>query len=107
MIGLPVIAEQTNGSVVTLRCGHSLLKLRQLQNKVGAIVAQHLSVGDFDFCLESNQKPKEIIAEFKQKKIPIALGPVTKYGSKGRMTSIYVRDPDGNLVEISSYDDQK
>lgn len=107
LIGLPVIEAQTNSSVVTLRCGHSLLKLRQLQNKVGAIVAKHLSAGDFDFCLESSQKPAEIVAEFEKKKIPIALGPVTKHGSKGKMTSVYVRDPDGNLVEISSYDNKK
>lgn len=78
-----------------------------MKNKVGAIVAQHLSTSDFDFCLESSQKPKEIVAEFKEKDIPIVLGPVTKHGSKGKMTSVYVRDPDGNLVEISSYNNKK
>ncbi len=107
VIGLPGIEGQTNDSVITLRCGHSLLKLRQLQNKVGTIVSQHLSTGDFDFYLESSQKPKEIVAEFKEKDIPIVLGPVTKHGSKGKMTSVYVRDPDGNLVEISSYNNKK
>lgn len=107
VIGLPLIKEQTNDSVVTMRCGHSLLKLRQRENKVGAIVAKHLSPGSFDFCLESSQKPAEIVAKFKKRQIPIALGPVTKHGSKGKMKSVYVRDPDGNLVEISSYGDKE
>ena len=35
----------------------------------------------------------------------IAEGPVEKTGALGPMQSIYFRDPDGNLIEVSKYDD--
>jgi len=35
--------------------------------------------------------------------ISITEGPVSRIGALGPMTSIYCRDPDGNLVEIASY----
>jgi catechol 2,3-dioxygenase-like lactoylglutathione lyase family enzyme len=35
--------------------------------------------------------------------VAIELGPVEKRGARGTLISIYCRDPDGNLIEISSY----
>ena len=35
--------------------------------------------------------------------VPIEEGPVPKSGAVGPLTSVYIRDPDGNLVEISEY----
>ncbi|KRM38087.1 hypothetical protein FC39_GL001481 [Lactobacillus hamsteri DSM 5661 = JCM 6256] len=103
VIGLPIISDQTNDNFASLKCGNSLLRFRKLSNDVGAIVANNLSTGNFDFCLESSDSVANIINNFKQHNISIELGPVTKHGAKGKMTSVYVRDPDGNLVEISSY----
>lgn len=34
------------------------------------------------------------------------LGPVRRHGVRGSMMSVYLRDPDGNLVEICSYRDR-
>ena len=34
--------------------------------------------------------------------VPIELGPVKRTGAMGQLSSIYVRDPDGNLVEIAN-----
>jgi catechol 2,3-dioxygenase-like lactoylglutathione lyase family enzyme len=39
----------------------------------------------------------------KEKKIDILEGPVAKTGAMGPMQSVYVRDPDLNLIEISEY----
>lgn len=105
IIGLPLIKERTTSDVVTFSCGNALLKLRKLSNDVGAIVADNLAVGDFDFCLETKSPIEDIVEEFKKDEIPIELDPVITHGAKGKMNSVYVRDPDGNLVEISSYND--
>jgi catechol 2,3-dioxygenase-like lactoylglutathione lyase family enzyme len=36
--------------------------------------------------------------------VPIEEGPTSRTGATGPITSVYVRDPDGNLVEVSTYD---
>lgn len=102
VIGLPVIDEQQN-NFVSLRCGNSLIRLRKLSNDANAIVANELQTGVFDFCLETSASVNEILNNFRNFDIQIAQGPITKHGAKGSMTSVYVRDPDGNLVEISTY----
>jgi catechol 2,3-dioxygenase-like lactoylglutathione lyase family enzyme len=37
--------------------------------------------------------------------VAIAEGPVQKQGARGVLQSVYCRDPDGSLIEISSYED--
>lgn len=103
VLGLPVIKEQTNSDFASLKCGNSLLRLRKEENNVNAIVAKNLTAGAYDFCLETTSSVQEIIANYQKHKIAIELGPVTKHGAKGAMTSVYVRDPDQNLVEVSTY----
>lgn len=40
----------------------------------------------------------------KEQHAPVVSGIVKRYGAKGPMKSIYLRDPDGNLIEIASYE---
>ena len=44
-----------------------------------------------------------VTAHIKSSGIEIVDGPVSKQGAMGPVESIYVRDPDGNLIEISNY----
>lgn len=37
--------------------------------------------------------------------IDIVTGPVERVGAAGTLTSVYVRDPDGNLIGVGTYDD--
>lgn len=103
IVGLPIISEQTDETHASLICGNSLLRLRQVDNSVKAIVAGNLTPGSFDFCLESSDTIDDVISSLKKKDVKIEQGPVVKHGFKGKMMSVYFRDPDGNLVEISSY----
>ena len=35
--------------------------------------------------------------------VPVEEGPVPRTGAQGTITSVYFRDPDGNLIEVSTY----
>jgi catechol 2,3-dioxygenase-like lactoylglutathione lyase family enzyme len=65
----------------------------------------HVAVpGSLDLCFIASVSLEKVIEKLHAKKIQILEGPVAKTGAMGRMQSVYVRDPDLNLVEISVYD---
>ena len=57
--------------------------------------------GTLDICLIATVPLEKVIAKLRSCKISIIEGPVMKTGARGPIRSVYVRDPDGNLVEIS------
>ena len=59
--------------------------------------------GSMDLCFITETPLDDVIAQLKQHGVAIAEGPVAKTGALGPMTSVYFRDPDGNLVEVSNY----
>jgi len=64
----------------------------------------HLPVpGSADLCFITAEPLEEVIRELGNHGIPIVEGPVPRTGARGRIRSVYVRDPDLNLVEISNY----
>ena len=65
--------------------------------------AQNVTYGSQDICLIADGNIEEIKAEIEAKGYPIELGIVGRTGAMGPIDSIYLRDPDGNLVEISVY----
>jgi catechol 2,3-dioxygenase-like lactoylglutathione lyase family enzyme len=65
--------------------------------------ARHPVPGSGDFCLITEEPIERVIQHLEACGIVIEAGPVAKIGAAGPMTSVYFRDPDGNLVEISNY----
>lgn len=59
--------------------------------------------GSADFCLITLAPMSEVIRHMDALKVTIEQGPVKRTGALGEIESIYLRDPDGNLVEISNY----
>ena len=59
--------------------------------------------GSADFCLISAIPLPQAIAHLKNCGVAIIEGPVPKTGARGPIRSVYFRDPDFNLVEISTY----
>src|SRR5262245_49455965 len=57
--------------------------------------------GTLDVCFTASGPLKDVIARLIDAGVPIVEGPVAKTGARGPIRSVYVRDPDGNLVEIS------
>jgi catechol 2,3-dioxygenase-like lactoylglutathione lyase family enzyme len=60
--------------------------------------------GSADFCLVTDRSLTEVQVRLDVCGVPIELGPVQRIGAQGEMTSLYFRDPDGNLIEVSAYD---
>jgi catechol 2,3-dioxygenase-like lactoylglutathione lyase family enzyme len=59
--------------------------------------------GALDLCFITETPLEEVVAELKRHGVALAAGPVPKTGALGPMMSVYFRDPDGNLIEVSSY----
>ncbi len=61
------------------------------------------TAGSGDFCLIASVSLEEVEAHLVGCGVPIEDGPVQRTGARGPIRSVYIRDPDDNLVEISVY----
>jgi catechol 2,3-dioxygenase-like lactoylglutathione lyase family enzyme len=59
--------------------------------------------GTLDLCFIAAVPLEAVMDRLERMGVPILEGPVTKTGAAGPIRSVYVRDPDLNLVEISVY----
>lgn len=59
--------------------------------------------GSADLCLIVEDSPEQILAQLRTAGVPVEEGPVDRTGATGPIRSIYLRDPDANLIELSSY----
>src|SRR5215213_428485 len=64
--------------------------------------AQAPTPGSADFCLITDTALEEIVQHLQLLDVPIEEGPVTRTGASGPILSVYIRDPDENLIEISN-----
>jgi catechol 2,3-dioxygenase-like lactoylglutathione lyase family enzyme len=66
-------------------------------------VAARVQVGSADVCVVVPGPVADVLAHLAAVAVPVEAGPVRRTGARGPMTSVYVRDPDGNLVELGCY----
>ncbi len=59
--------------------------------------------GSQDLCFVTAVGPQDVVAHLHSCGVAIEAGPTKKDGALGEISSVYCRDPDGNLVEIASY----
>ena len=57
--------------------------------------------GSLDLCFIADRSLAEVIAKLNQEQWPIIEGPILRTGATQKINSVYVRDPDQNLIEIS------
>jgi catechol 2,3-dioxygenase-like lactoylglutathione lyase family enzyme len=84
--------------------GHQKINLRPVSaDKVEWFTANHEAAGSDDLCFLTTVAPDQVMQHLKQCGVSIEEGPVAKQGACGVLASVYCRDPDGSLIEISSY----
>ncbi len=65
----------------------------------------HLPVpGSLDLCFVADRPLNDVVSTLQDKGADIIEGPVSRTGAAGPIRSIYLRDPDLNLIEICEYD---
>ncbi len=79
-----------------------LIKLHLNSTKYNPL-PKNVQIGSIDICFEIYENIDCIMNYLNNNGIPLVLGPVKRKGFKGSITSIYIYDPDGNLIELSNY----
>ena len=85
-----------------LRFGSQKINLHQLGAEVLPNAAR-ATAGSADLCLLTDTPLPQVLAELAAHQIEAISGIVPRTGAVGAIESVYLRDPDGNLLEISRY----
>jgi catechol 2,3-dioxygenase-like lactoylglutathione lyase family enzyme len=85
-----------------LAFGQQKFNLHQAGNEFDP-KAQRPTPGSADFCLITSVPIAQVIEHLLHCGVPILEGPVLRTGAAGPILSVYFRDPDLNLVEVSNY----
>ncbi|WP_213771945.1 VOC family protein [Bradyrhizobium sp. dw_78] len=109
ILGMEVVVFDPGGGKTprtSLIFGHQKINVRPRDaDKVEWFTADHVAAGSDDLCFLTASSPEEVVAHLKAHGVAIEEGPVAKQGARGTLRSVYCRDPDGSLIEISSYAD--
>jgi catechol 2,3-dioxygenase-like lactoylglutathione lyase family enzyme len=85
-----------------LQFGEQKINLHQ----IGYLHQPHANMptpGSADLCFITITPMDELIEHLKEQDVPIIEGPIERTGTTGTILSVYVRDPDNNLIEIANY----
>lgn len=80
-----------------LRFGNQKINLQTL----GQETRNYAGIGSGDLCLIVDRPLDQVAAHLARHNITILEGPVEKTGATGPIQSLYINDPDGNLIELS------
>ena len=87
---------------VALIFGEQKINLHQL-GKEFEPKAGKVQTGSADLCFIIDGSVDEAIAHLRRHDVDVIEGPVERTGARGRILSAYFRDPDENLIEVSTY----
>jgi len=64
--------------------------------------AEHPTPGSGDLCFLTSVPLEDVVAHLASERVAIIEGPIRRTGATGPILSVYFRDPDGNLIEVSN-----
>jgi catechol 2,3-dioxygenase-like lactoylglutathione lyase family enzyme len=85
-----------------LRFGTSKINLHQAGREFEP-KARHPTPGSVDLCFIVDDPIDDVLAQLAAAGVVVEEGPVARTGATGELVSCYLRDPDGNLIELSNY----
>ena len=89
------------GNRKALKFGSQKINLHQAGHEFEPKAASP-TPGSADLCFISNQPLEKFITHLHDQKVDIEAGPIQRTGATQTILSVYIRDPDGNLLEISN-----
>ena len=95
-----------NGDRKALKVGNQKINLHKAGCELSPC-AHRPTPGAADLCFIVETSLNDLLSHLSACGVPVELGPVERTGVFGPMTSLYVRDPDKNLVELSSYQNEQ
>jgi catechol 2,3-dioxygenase-like lactoylglutathione lyase family enzyme len=98
---LDMTVAHTAGGRKSLRFGKQKINLHTAGQEISPH-ARHPLPGSADICFVTETSMQQVIEHLSSHKITILAGPAKKVGATGSLLSIYIQDPDGNLIEISN-----
>src|ERR1700753_2128121 len=99
---LGMTAETFGAGRRALSFGYSKINLHQAGHEFEPKAARP-TPGSADLCLITADPLAQVVAELAAHGVAVEAGPVDRAGAIGPMRSVYFRDPDQNLIEVSSY----
>lgn len=100
VLGMEVVTF--GGGRKALAFGSQKINLQQL-GRESTLIAEKPTPGSADICFVTSVPVSEIISHLNSCGVRLVGGPMERNGARGMMMSVYFRDPDLNLVEVSNY----
>lgn len=105
VLGMTVVAfgpEDPDKRRTALRFGQQKINLHAVGRPPGLVAAKP-TPGSADLCFVARTPLAEVLAHLEALGVPVEAGPGPRAGALGEIQSVYIRDPDRNLIEISNY----
>jgi catechol 2,3-dioxygenase-like lactoylglutathione lyase family enzyme len=100
VLGMSVVTFGQNRKALVY--GSQKINLHELGNEFEP-KAMRVKAGSADLCFIAVTPLLQVIEHLQAQQVEILEGPVERTGAVGKILSVYIRDPDGNLIEIANY----
>jgi catechol 2,3-dioxygenase-like lactoylglutathione lyase family enzyme len=100
VMGMEVVAFGEGRKALTF--GTQKINLQKL-GRESTLIADKPTSGSGDVCFVTSTSINDVVAHLNACGVKLIGGPVERNGAKGLMMSVYFRDPDMNLIEVSHY----
>ena len=100
VLGMNIVSFEEGRKALTF--GDSKINLHEI-GKEFEPKALRPTPGSVDLCLITNDSLELVLKHLENQGVKVIEGPVQRTGASGTIKSVYINDPDGNLIEISNY----